>query len=105
LRALAKAIGARFEHIDTMSHKAVRRLLKLRDIAHYRAKHWLTSPDPRYELRKRQRDRLLAMALGAPGAGSKDRGCSRMLLPDLDRCATGRLSADSITAFSLAGTC
>ena len=66
LHRLAKAIAARFEYIDTMSHEAVRRLLKLRDIAYYRAKHWLTSPDPHYERRKRWRDRLLALARAAP---------------------------------------
>jgi transposase len=65
LHGLAKAIAARFEHIDTMSHEAVRRLLKLRDIVYYQAKQWLTSPDPHYELRKRRRDRLLAMARAA----------------------------------------
>jgi transposase len=66
LHGLAKAIAARFEHIDTMSHEAVRRLLKLRAIAYYRAKDWLTSPDPCYKRRKRRRDRLLAMARAAP---------------------------------------
>ena len=66
LHSLAKAIAARFDHIDTMSHEAVRRLLKLRDIAYYRAKQWLTSPDPLYEQRKRRRDRLLALARAAP---------------------------------------
>jgi transposase len=66
LHGLAKAIAARFEHIDTMSHEAVRRLLKLRDIVYYQAKQWLTSPDPHYERRKRRRDRLLAMARAAP---------------------------------------
>ena len=66
LHGLAKAIAARFEHIDTMSHETVRRLLKLRDIVYYQAKQWLTSPDPHYERRKRRRDRLLAMARSAP---------------------------------------
>jgi transposase len=66
LHGLAKAIAARFEHIDSISHEAVRRLLKLRDVAYYRAKQWLTSPDPLYEQRKRRRDRLLAMARAAP---------------------------------------
>ena len=66
LHGLANAIAARFEHIDTMSHEAVRRLLKLRDIVYYQAKQWLTSPDPRYERRKHRRDRLLAMARAAP---------------------------------------
>jgi transposase len=66
LHGLAKAIAGCFEHIDTMSHETVRRLLKLQDIAYYRAKHWLTSPDPHYQRRKRRRDRLLAMARAAP---------------------------------------
>jgi transposase len=66
LHGLAKAIAARFDHIETMSHEAVRRLLKLRDIVYYQAKQWLTSPDPHYERRKRRRDRLLAMARTAP---------------------------------------
>jgi len=65
LHRQAKAIAACFEHIDTMSHEAVRRLLKLRDIAYYRAKQWLTSPDPHYERHKRWRDRLWAMARSA----------------------------------------
>jgi transposase len=66
LHSLAKAIAARFDHFDTMSHEAVRRLLKLRDIAYHQAKQWLTSPDPQYERRKRRRDRLVAMARAAP---------------------------------------
>lgn len=66
LHRLAQVIAAHFEHIETMSHEAVRRLLKLRDIAYYRAKLWLTSPDPQYKRRKRRRDRLLAMARAAP---------------------------------------
>jgi transposase len=65
LHGLAKAIAARFQHIDTMSHEAVRRLLRLRDIAYYQAKHWLTSPDPHYKRCKRRRDRLLAIARAA----------------------------------------
>ena len=66
LHRLAKAIAACFEHIDTMSHETVRRLLKLRDIAYYQAKQWLTSPDPHYRRLKRRRDRLLAWARAAP---------------------------------------
>lgn len=49
-----------------MSHEAVRRLFGGRDILYRQAKHWLTSPDPLYELHKRQRDRLLVMARTAP---------------------------------------
>jgi len=61
LDTLAQAIAARFAHINTMSHEAVRRLLTMRGVSYRRAKKWLTSPDPLYELRKSQRDRLLAM--------------------------------------------
>ena len=49
-----------------MSHEAVRRLLAMRNIVYRQAKGWLTSPDPLYGLRKRQRDRLLALARGSP---------------------------------------
>jgi transposase len=66
LHRLAQATSARFEHIATMSHEAVRRLLQLRNISYYRAKHWLTSSDPHYKRHKRRRDRLLAMARAAP---------------------------------------
>ena len=66
LATLAEALVARFEHIARMSHEAVRRLFGGRDILYRQAKHWLTSPDPLYALRKRQRDRLLAMARTAP---------------------------------------
>jgi transposase len=66
LQGLAKAITARFDYIDTMSHETVRRLLSWRDIIYRQAKKWLTSPDPLYELRKSQRDRLLALARASP---------------------------------------
>jgi hypothetical protein len=66
LQGLAEAIAALFDHICTMSHEAVRRLLSQRRIVYRRAKEWLTSPDPLYALRKSQRDRLLAMARAAP---------------------------------------
>ena len=49
-----------------MSHEAIRRLFGGRDILYRRAKQWLTSPDPLYALRKRQRDRLLALARTNP---------------------------------------
>ena len=44
----------------------MRRLLRQRKISYRRAKEWLTSPDPFYGLRKRQRDRLLVLARNAP---------------------------------------
>lgn len=66
LQGLAEAIAALFDHICTMSHETVRRLLSQRRIVYRRAKEWLTSPDPLYALRKSQRDRLLDMARAAP---------------------------------------
>ena len=66
LQGLAKAIVARSDHISTMSHEAVRRLLSQRKVVYRQAKEWLKSPDRLYALRKSQRDRLLAMARAAP---------------------------------------
>ena len=66
LVGLSEAVAAEFEHIDTISHEAVRRLLSRRGITYRRAKEWLTSPDPLYAVHKNQRDRLLAMVRGAP---------------------------------------
>jgi len=66
LQSLAEAIADRFDHIHTLSRDTVRRLLLLRKVIYRRAKEWLTSPDPLYELRKSQRDRLLALARAAP---------------------------------------
>lgn len=66
LQGLAEALAARFEHISTMSHEAVRRLFGRRGILYRQAKYWLTSPDPLYELHKHQRDRLLVIARTAP---------------------------------------
>lgn len=66
LKSLAQEIAKRFDHISTMSHETVRRLLLQRDISYHRAKEWLSSPDPYYELRKSQRDRLLVLARTAP---------------------------------------
>lgn len=66
LHSLAEAIADCFEHIPAMSHEAVRRLFGGRDILYRQAKYWLTSPDPLYQLHKRQRDRLLVMARRAP---------------------------------------
>jgi len=66
LNSLADALAARFDHISRMSHEAVRRLLSLRDIVYRKAKKWLTSPDRLYKLRKRQRDRLLALTRASP---------------------------------------
>jgi hypothetical protein len=63
---LSEVLAARFDHIAAVSHEAVRRLLNQRGITYRRAKEWLTSPDPLYDVRKNQRDRLLAMARAAP---------------------------------------
>ena len=66
LHSLAVTIAERFDHIQRMSHEAIRRLLVQQKVFYRRAKEWLTSPDPLYVLRKSQRDRLLAMARAAP---------------------------------------
>jgi transposase len=66
LVSLSEVLAARFDHIGAMSHEAVRRLLNQRGITYRRAKEWLISPDPLYDVRKNQRDRLLAMARAAP---------------------------------------
>lgn len=63
---LATALAAGFEHIVSISHETVRRLLKRQQITYRRAKEWLTSPDPLYTVRKSQRDRLLALARASP---------------------------------------
>ena len=66
LHSLARDLAARFEHIRTMSHETVRRLLSQQGIVYRKAKEWLRSPDPRYAFIKRRRDRLLAMARTDP---------------------------------------
>jgi hypothetical protein len=62
LAHLARQLAAEFEHPHKVSHEAVRRLLAWVGVSYRRAKKWLTSPDPRYELKKHQRDRLLRLA-------------------------------------------
>ena len=66
LHHLSEAIAARFDHIASISHETVRRLLARRKITYRRAKEWIVSPDPLFGLRKHQRDRLLVMARNAP---------------------------------------
>lgn len=66
LQALAANLAAVFDGLDKVSHEAVRRLLIRRDIVYRKAKNWLTSPDPRYRLRQKRRNRLLAMARAVP---------------------------------------
>jgi hypothetical protein len=69
LHGLAVTIAERFDHIQRMSHEAVRRLLVQQKVFYRWAKEWLSSPDPLYVLRKSQRDRLLTMArMAADGA-------------------------------------
>lgn len=62
LHSLAKSLADRFEPLSQVSHEAIRRLLAQREIVYRQAKSWITSPDPLYELRKGQRERLLALA-------------------------------------------
>lgn len=66
LKGLAEVVATRFDTIKQISHETVRRMLSLRGILYYRAKEWLVSPDPLYELRKSQRDRLLTFARACP---------------------------------------
>ncbi len=66
LHRLAEAVASHFEHIHKISHEAVRQLLATRDVVYRQAKAWLVSPDALYGLRKRRRDRLLAMARTSP---------------------------------------
>ena len=66
LTSLSEALAARFDHISTISHETMRRLLNRCGITYRQAKEWLTSPDPLYDVHKNQRDRLLAMAREAP---------------------------------------
>ena len=62
LSYLAEQLAAQFEHLQQVSHETVRRLLQQAKVAYRRAKDWITSPDPRYGLKKHQRDRLLRIA-------------------------------------------
>jgi len=66
LHSLAEEVAASFEDIASISHETVRQLLQRRGLDYYRAKEWLTSPDPLYDVRKHQRDRLLRLARAAP---------------------------------------
>lgn len=66
LHSLADEVASRFEEIESLSHETIRQFLKRCGGAYYRAKEWLTSPDPLYELRKHQLDRLLKMARTSP---------------------------------------
>lgn len=66
LQQLAEALVERVESLSTLSPEGVRRLLQRCGIEWRRAKEWLTSPDPRYAVRKAHRDRLLAWARAAP---------------------------------------
>jgi transposase len=47
-----------------VSTEAIRRALKRLKTNWKRAKHWITSPDPQYLLKKTARDRLIAWAIG-----------------------------------------
>jgi hypothetical protein len=64
---LSEVLAAQFDHIAATSQEALRRLLNQRGIRYRRAKEWLSSPDPLYDVRKNQRDRLLALARAARG--------------------------------------
>lgn len=65
-RAVAKMLGLP----KPLYGETVRRLLHPLGIVYYKAKSWLTSPDPKYSLHKKQRDRLLARARKDPDASA-----------------------------------
>lgn len=62
LGTLAARLRACSDCPASINPETVRRLLKQRGITYRRAKEWLTSPDPFYDLHKSQRDRLLRFA-------------------------------------------
>ena len=62
LRGLGQALARHFEHLETVSHEGVRRMLIREGVKWYRAKEWIISPDPDYAVLKAQRDWLLNMA-------------------------------------------
>jgi hypothetical protein len=62
LSDLAERVAAHFAHLSRISHETVRRWLKQANIVYRRAKGWIISPDPHYDLKTKQRDRLLRMA-------------------------------------------
>jgi transposase len=51
---------------EQVSLETIRQALKALDINWHRAKAWITSPDPQYSLKKRQRERLMHLARSQP---------------------------------------
>ena len=69
-----------------VSGETVRLTLARRNVRWRRAKHWITSPDPAYQRKKRQRDRLIRLAQTHPEwlVGFADEGgWSRVAQPAL----------------------
>lgn len=66
LETLGAALQEHCPDLEPMSHETVRRWLQQAGINYRRAKGWLVSPDPHYELKKHQRDRLLWIARRTP---------------------------------------
>jgi transposase len=66
LESLGRAVADLLGLPKPLHGETVRRLLKPLGVVYYKAKSWLTSPDPLYALHKRQRDRLLSRARSAP---------------------------------------
>lgn len=62
LETLGVALQEQCPHLSPMSHETVRRWLHKAKIRYRRTKGWMSSPDPQYELKKHQRDRLLWIA-------------------------------------------
>lgn len=66
LATLAQACQQQGITASTMSLETIRQTLKAAGVNWKRAKNWITSPDPEYERKKRQRDRLILMASHQP---------------------------------------
>jgi transposase len=75
-----------------LSTEAIRLALRRLGVRWRRAKHWITSPDPQYALKKKWRDRLIGLAASHPDwvLGFQDETWwSRLARPDLHAWAGG----------------
>jgi len=70
LETLGAELQARCPQLSPMSYETVRRWLQQSHIRYRRSKGWMGSPDPHYELKKHQRDRLLWMARRTPNGAT-----------------------------------
>jgi transposase len=66
LQLIAQVCFERGMTSRALSDEAIRRTLERLDIHWKRAKHWMTSPDPDYALKKARRDRLIRLSAQHP---------------------------------------